>query len=48
MSDHEHVWGPIEYAHFTGEPHRKCQVETEAANGVFRCRWISLDLEEDE
>lgn len=40
MTDHEHVWGPIEHAHFTGEPHRKCQVEG--------CRFISLDLDEEE
>lgn len=37
--DHEHDWGPIEHARFTGEPHRKCQVEG--------CRWISLDFDDE-
>jgi len=23
--DHDHEWGPVEYARFTGNPHRKCQ-----------------------
>lgn len=38
--DHEHEWGPIERAHFTDEPHRKCQVEG--------CRMVSLDLDDEE
>lgn len=36
--DHEHQWGPVELAHFTGNPHRKCQV----------CWWVTLDLHDDE
>lgn len=40
METHEHIWGPVEYSHFTGTPHRKCQADD--------CRFISLDLEDDE
>ena len=35
-----HEWGEIEYAHFTGNPHRKCQIEG--------CRFVSLDLHEED
>lgn len=38
--EHDHVWGPIEHAHFTGNPHRKCQVSD--------CRWITLDPYDDD
>lgn len=37
---HEHEWGEIERARFTGEPHRKCEVED--------CRMVSLDLDDEE
>ena len=37
--DHDHEWGQIEYAHFTGNPHRKCQIEG--------CHYVSLDLYDD-
>jgi hypothetical protein len=40
MDGHDHEWGPIEHAHFTGNPHRKCQ--------VIGCRSITLDLDDDE
>lgn len=38
--DHEHVWGEIHLAHFTGNPHRKCIVEG--------CHFITLDLKDDD
>jgi hypothetical protein len=38
--DHEHVWGPVEEARFTGNPHRSCQVPG--------CREITLDLSDDD
>jgi hypothetical protein len=38
--EHEHEWGPVEHGWFTGEPHRKCQVEG--------CRMVSLDLDDEE
>lgn len=38
--DHEHQWGPIERAWFSGNPHRKCQLDG--------CTVISLDLYDDE
>lgn len=34
---HEHEWGPVEYAHITGNPHRKCA-----------CGFVSLDLTDDD
>lgn len=37
---HEHQWGPVEIARFTGNPHRKCQVSG--------CKYVSLDLDEDD
>ncbi len=40
MSEHEHVWGPVEVSHLAGTFHRKCQV-------VF-CKVISLDLSDDD
>lgn len=39
-AEHEHQWGPVEHAHMTGNPHRKCQVEG--------CGFVSLDLHDDE
>lgn len=36
-TEHEHKWGPVEHARFTGNPHRKCE-----------CGMISLDLGGDE
>jgi hypothetical protein len=38
--EHEHEWGPMEHARFTGNPHRKCQIEG--------CRFVSLDFDDDE
>jgi len=35
---HCHVWGPVEHARFTDNPHRKCQI----------CDAVSLDLDEDD
>jgi allantoicase len=41
METHEHVWGPVvDTAVFTGNPHRKCQVED--------CRFITLDLTDED
>lgn len=37
--EHEHQWGPVERAHMTGNPHRKCQVPG--------CKQITLDLEDE-
>lgn len=37
---HKHVWGPVERARMTGNPHRKCQVDG--------CREITLDLSDEE
>lgn len=34
----EHVWGPVETARFTGNPHRKCTL----------CGFVSLDLDDNE
>lgn len=39
-NEHEHVWGPVEHAHMTGNPHRKCQVEY--------CHFVTLDLYDDD
>jgi hypothetical protein len=25
--DHDHLWGPLEHARFTGNPHRKCTID---------------------
>jgi len=36
--EHQHVWGPVEHARLTGNPHRKCQ----------GCRFVSLDLDDDD
>lgn len=36
---HDHQWGPVELARFTGNPHRKCQ--------VAGCKAITLDLSDD-
>lgn len=38
--DHEHIWGEVELAHFTGNPHRKCT--------VGYCNHVTLDLHDDE
>lgn len=38
--EHDHVWGPVEHAFMTGNPHRKCTVEG--------CRHITLDLHDDD
>lgn len=38
--EHEHKWGPVEYARFTGNPHRRCTVEG--------CRFVSLDIDESD
>ncbi len=38
--NHEHVWGPVEKARFTGNPHRKCR--------VAGCSEITLDLDEED
>lgn len=38
--DHDHVYGPVELSRYTGNPHRKCQVDG--------CSFISLDLEDGE
>lgn len=38
--EHEHKWGEVERATFTGNPHRKCQIED--------CRVITLDLSDEE
>lgn len=35
---HEHEWGPVEHARFTGNPHRKCT----------GCDEITLDLNDEE
>lgn len=40
QGEHEHKWGPVEWANLTGNPHRKCQVEG--------CRFVSLDLSDDD
>lgn len=40
MLEHEHKWGPVELAHFTGNPHRKCQ--------TGGCDFVTLDLHDDE
>lgn len=40
IPDHDHQWGPVEHAFFTGNPHRKCKVDG--------CRFVSLDLHDDE
>jgi hypothetical protein len=37
---HKHIWGPVETARMTGNPHRKCTVED--------CREVTLDLSDDE
>ena len=37
--EHVHIWGQVEEARFSGNPHRKCIVEN--------CRVISLDLEDE-
>lgn len=37
---HNHVWGNVEYARMTGNPHRKCLVPG--------CGVISLDLDDDD
>lgn len=37
---HDHEWGDVEVSHFTGTPHRKCQ--------VVGCRHVTLDLSDDE
>lgn len=34
--EHEHEWGPVEHATFTGNPNRKCE-----------CGAVTLDLEGD-
>lgn len=38
--EHECVWGPIQHAHMTGNPHRKCK--------ALGCNNITLDLYDDE
>jgi hypothetical protein len=38
-SDHKHVWGEVETARMTGNPHRKCTVSG--------CKHISLDLDDE-
>ncbi len=38
--NHEHVYGEVEHARFTGNPHRKCQFPF--------CKHFSLDLSEDD
>ncbi len=38
--NHEHVYGPVEHARITGNPHRKCQHPG--------CRQVSLDLDDDD
>ena len=38
LEDHEHEWGAIEHATFTGNPHRKCK----------HCKQITLDLYDDD
>lgn len=38
--EHEHKWGPVAHAAFTGNPHRKCTVSG--------CTWITLDLRDDD
>jgi len=35
-----HEWGEVEYARFTGNPHRKCK--------VYGCSAITLDLDDDD
>lgn len=37
-ADHDHAWGPVEAATFTGNPHRKC--------AVAGCWHVSLDLDD--
>jgi hypothetical protein len=37
--EHECVWGPVEEARITGNPHRKCQ--------VAGCNKVTLDLEDE-
>ncbi len=34
----EHIWGPVEIARFTGNPHRRCTL----------CGFITLDLDDEE
>lgn len=36
--EHQHEWGPVESARFTGNPHRKC----------LTCGEITLDLDDDD
>lgn len=39
--EHEHVWAKkLQHGAFTGEPSRKCTVKG--------CRWITLDLKDEE
>jgi len=40
LENHEHTYGPVEHARFTGNPHRKCL--------FVGCRHISLDLDDEE
>ncbi len=40
LGDHEHIYGPVERAWITGNPHRKCLVDG--------CRFVSLDLSDDD
>jgi hypothetical protein len=36
--EHEHEWGEVEQAIFTGNPHRKCK--------VYGCNQITLDIDD--
>lgn len=38
--EHEHQWGEVELARFTGNPHRKCQVPG--------CKELTMDWGDDE
>ena len=38
--EHDHVWGPVETAWMTGNPHRKCRVEG--------CKVITLDIHDED
>jgi hypothetical protein len=37
--EHEHEWGEVEQAIFTGNPYRRCK--------VYGCNQITLDIDND-
>ena len=38
--EHDHAYGPVTAARLTGNPHRRCT--------VAGCRWVTLDLDDDD